>query len=75
MELLEFRTGAAVLVALEDLNVVLQLEFFEKPDDSLCARLLEPEKVLSVAVFLSQMPIQVGALREKYARLSRVTHQ
>jgi hypothetical protein len=41
VEFLQFWACAAVLVALEDFDVVFQLELFEEPDDPLGAGLLE----------------------------------
>jgi hypothetical protein len=43
VEFLQFWACAAILVALEDFDVIFQLELFEEPDDPLGARLLKPE--------------------------------
>lgn len=42
MDFLQFGACAAGFVALEDLNVVFEVELFEEPDDALGAGLLEP---------------------------------
>lgn len=46
MIFLQFGTSAAILGALEDLDVVFEVKLLEEPDDSLGARLLEPEVCL-----------------------------
>ena len=42
MDFLQFGACAAGFVALEDLNVVFEVELFEEPDNALGAGLLEP---------------------------------
>lgn len=51
VEFLQFGACAAFFVALEYLDVVLELELFEEPDDSLRARLLEPGPSRSAILF------------------------
>lgn len=42
MDVFEFSGCAEVLVAFEDLEVIVEVEFFEEPDYSLGAGLIEP---------------------------------
>ena len=53
MDFLQFWAGAVVLVALEDLNVICEIELFQKPDHALGAGLLEPVAALSANVLAS----------------------
>lgn len=45
VKLLQLGACAALFVALEYFDVVFELQFFEEPDDSLGARLLEPDSL------------------------------
>jgi len=82
VEFLELGTSAAFFVALEYLDVVFQFELFEEPDDSLGARLLEPEslRLAHISMLVTIIGIcymkplgatGVGVVR----RLSRATYQ
>lgn len=42
MDLFEFGRGEHVLVAVVDLDLVVEVEFFEEPDETLGARFIEP---------------------------------
>jgi hypothetical protein len=56
VDFLQLGACAAGFVALEDFDVVFEIEFFEEPDDALGAGLLEPVFWLLVQNFLSSFP-------------------
>ena len=53
VDFLQFGACAAGFVALEDLDVVFEVELFEEPDDALGAGLLEPAFCGQRLLFLS----------------------
>ena len=64
MDFLQLGACAAGFVALEDLDVVFEVELFEEPDDALGAGLLEPVVWLSADVFFLARGI-VGSARRR----------
>jgi hypothetical protein len=62
MDLFQLRSCTAVLVALEDFDVILEVQLFKQPDDSLSARLLEPEESLACCEELGARPVASAAL-------------
>jgi hypothetical protein len=64
VDLLQLRACTAGFVALEDFDVVFEVEFFEEPDDALGAGLLEPAFWWSAYAFSSQYGF-VGSVRRR----------
>lgn len=60
MVFFQFRTGAAFLVTLEDLDVIFEVELLKEPDDSLRARLLEPEVFRKLPCLFLRAALGVG---------------
>lgn len=80
MDLLQVGSSAAFLVALEDFDVVLEVELFEEPDDALGTRLLEPGWCCQRTLFGRrgvgmQCWKTLDVLQARMVKVSRATHQ